>query len=183
MAKGCSDYFKRGRNDLSQMRIALYQGTSFISRAIRWQTRSIYSHAAFLLDDGSVIEAWQPVVRHVEPFPGAKWDLSALSRQHTPGTKVDILEFKQPLTEDENSALTCLAKYDIGTPYDYVGIERFVTRYGGGTDGHLFCSEQVFDRCAQIGRRLLERCDGWEVPPRDIARSPLLQISHSLITT
>src|SRR5579871_2617400 len=49
------------------MRIALYQGKSLISLLIRWQTRSQYSHAAFLLDDGSVIEAWQPCVREINP--------------------------------------------------------------------------------------------------------------------
>lgn len=166
------------------MRIALYQGTSFISQAIRWQTRSVYSHAAFLLDDGSVIEAWQPKVRRVlSADPNTRnWELGALSLQHTPGTKVDLFEFLQPLTRGENLALETLALDQVGIDYDYVGITRFVTRYGGGDDKKLFCSEQVFDDCAKIGRRLLNRCEGWEVPPRDIARSPLLKFQQSLIT-
>ena len=32
------------------MRIALYKGKSAVSRAIRWVTRSPYSHAAFVFD-------------------------------------------------------------------------------------------------------------------------------------
>lgn len=162
------------------MRIALYQGKSFISRLIRWQTRSKYSHAAFLLDDGSVIEAWQPQVRWVIPTKGP---LSALSRQHTPGTVVDIFEFITPLSPAENSCLEFLARRDIGTPYDYRSIFRFLTRErGDGSARRLFCSEQVFSRCQQIGRDLLERTEAWRVPPDWISRSPLLKLSSTITT-
>jgi uncharacterized protein YycO len=163
-----------------EMRIALYQGKSLISRAIRWQTRSPYSHAAFLLDDGSVIEAWQPVVRWV--FPQGK--KSALSAQHTPGTKVDLFEFICPLTREEKTKLEYLARRDVGTPYDYRSIVRFLTRdKGDASKRKLFCSEQVFSRCQQIGRPLLDRTEAWRVPPDWIPRSPLLRLSDSIITT
>lgn len=156
------------------MRIALYQGKSFISRCIRWQTRSRYSHAAFLLDDGSVIEAWQPCVRWVEN----------LSAQHEPGTRVDIFEFICPLTPAENSRLDWLVKQDVGTPYDYRSIVRFLTRdKGDASKRKLFCSEQVFARCLQIGRPLLDRTEAWRVPPDWIARSPLLNLTKTFTTT
>jgi len=174
------------------MRIALYQGTSFISRAIRWQTRSKYSHAAFLLDDGSVIEAW------ATPWPGrVRWvipddnselgtrnsELSALSKQHTPGTTVHLFDFVCPLTQKENQKLEYFARQDIGTPYDYKSIIRFLTRdKGDGSKRKLFCSEQVFARCAQIGRPLLERTEAWRVPPDWIARSPHLTLTKTIIT-
>jgi hypothetical protein len=167
------------------MRIALYQGISLISRAIRWQTRSQYSHAALLLDDGSVIEAWQPEVRHVLPCaPGGTVDsLSSLSEQHTPGTVVDIFEFNCALSEEENLRLEYFAKQDIGIPYDYRGVSRFVTRFGNGPKrGHLFCSEQVFWRCKQIGRPLLDRTEAWRVPPDWIARSPHLNLTKTITT-
>src|SRR5215469_1941664 len=64
------------------MRIALYQGKSLISLLIRWQTRSRYSHAAFLLDDGSVIEAWQPCVREITPFPNLNRTAPVLGRSN-----------------------------------------------------------------------------------------------------
>jgi hypothetical protein len=220
------------------MRIALYQGKSLISRAIRWQTRSQYSHAAFLLDDGSLIEAWQPCVREITPFPNLnrlaaskrsedgiadslscrnpmKADpvrsnvnseavespsnadailspiphsalriphLAALSRQHTPGTTVDIFKFVIPLTPDENRQLEYLARRDVGTPYDYRAIVRFLTRQRDGSSRRLFCSEQVFARCQQIGRPLLNRTEPWRVPPDWLARSPHLALDQTIIT-
>src|SRR5579871_6249457 len=209
------------------MRIALYQGKSPISLLIRWQTRSRYSHAAFLLDDGSVIEAWQPCVREINPprlwreergihaastpsnqnasdfsDPPATTTLKrpegrapsprpstldpcpspALSRQHTPGTTVDIFKFITPLTPDENRQLEYLARRDVGTPYDYRGIIRFLTRQRDAHNRKLFCSEQVFARCQQIGRPLLDRTEAWRVPPDWLARSPHLELDQTIVT-
>lgn len=210
------------------MRIALYQGKSAISRLIRWQTRSQYSHAAFLLDDGSVIEAWQPCVREITPprhsceergiyaasalstkdasdisralaritvkrpegrAPSGPrtstfnpQPLPALSRQHTAGTTVDIFKFIVPLTADENRQLEFLARRDVGTPYDYRGIIRFLTRQRDGRSRRLFCSEQVFARCQQIGRPLLDRTEAWRVPPDWLARSPRLELDQTIVT-
>lgn len=191
------------------MRIALYQGKSFISRLIRWQTRSRYSHAAFLLDNGNVIEAWTPCVREISPkseignpkeirspksgtrnsAPGTcnskpqNRKLSALSRQHTPGTIVDIFSFVMRLSKDENRMLEFLARRDVGTPYDYLSILRFCTREKSSDRRHrLFCSEQVFARCEQIGRPLLDRTAAWRVPPDWIARSPRLELEETIVT-
>lgn len=157
------------------MRIALYQGTSLISRLIRWQTRSLYSHAAFLGDDWSVVEAWQPCVRLVHD----------LSQQHTPGTRVDIFSFRDELTRADANNLWELALHDCGTPYDYSAVLRFITRKPEArrSKAKLFCSEQVFSRCALVGRHLLERTEAWRVPPDWIARSPLLKFDESVVTT
>ena len=172
------------------MRIALYQGKSLVSRLIRWQTRSVYSHAAFLLDEGSVIEAWTPCCREVRPEFGMQSAecginrrLAALSKQHTPGTRVDIFNFVCPLTREENLRLEWLARRDVGTPYDYRSIVRFLTRERSSQGRHrLFCSEQVFARCEQIGRALLERTEAWRVPPDWLARSPLLYLDETIVT-
>lgn len=169
------------------MRIALYQGKSWISRLIRWQTRSIYSHAAFLLDSGSVIEAWQPCVREIDPpreCAPESCHIAALSKQHTPGTRVDIYKFLCPLTKEENRQLEYLARRDVGTPYDYRSILRFCTREKSSLAVHkLFCSEQVFARCKQIGRPLLDRTEAWRVPPDWIGRSPHLEIETTITTS
>ncbi len=170
------------------MKIALYHGKSLISRLIRWQTRSPYSHAAFLLDNGGVIEAWAPIVREINPLPPRNSlvehhpSLPALSAQHTPGTRVDIFRFTTPLKRDENRMLEFLARRDVGTPYDYRGIFRFLTREPGGTKHRLFCSEMVFARCAQIGRPLLDRTEAWRVPPDWLARSPHLELEQTVVT-
>lgn len=145
-----------------------------ISRLIRWQTRSPYSHAAFLLDEGSVIEAWQPCVRHVKD----------LSTQHTPGTRVDIFAFADGLSPMEDMRLGSLLFADVGTPYDYRSIFRFMTReQRDGSKRRLFCSEQVYSRCAAIGRELLARTESWRVPPDWIARSPHLYLEETFVTT
>jgi hypothetical protein len=157
------------------MRIALYQGISLISRLIRWQTRSKYSHAAFLLDDDSVIEAWTPCVRHVK----------SLSAQHTPGTRVDIFSHAEPLSLAAQHRLLCLLQDDIGIPYDYQAIFRFLTRQRPPhwIRRRLFCSEQVFQRCQSIGRPLLFRTEAWRVPPDWLARSPVLYLQETIVTT
>ena len=157
------------------MRIALYQGTSFISRLIRWQTRSPYSHAAWLSSNGDVIEAWQPCVRLVH----------SLSEQHTPGTVVDLFEFVTPLRAKEIQEIWRLALKQVGTPYDYLAVLRFVSRKASRErwEEKLFCSEMVFGNAWDAGRELLARTEAWRVPPDWIARSPLLRLSETVVTT
>lgn len=144
------------------MRIALYQGTTPIPRLIRWQTRSKYSHAAFLFDDGRVVEALWPkvVLAH------------SLGENHPAGTKIDIFKFRRPLNEFEKSHLENLALDDVGSPYDILGVLRFLTRSKDyDKDQSLFCSEQVYSRCELAGRPLLDRTEAWRVPPDWINRS------------
>jgi len=157
------------------MRIALYQGTSLISRLIRWQTRSRYSHAAWLADNGDVIEAWQPCVRLVH----------SLSEQHTPGTVVDLFEFIEPLTKLRAERIWRLAMKTLGTPYDYVSVLRFISRRSSRErwEAKLFCSELVFGNCWDVGVELLARTEAYRVPPDWIARSPLLRLSETIVTT
>lgn len=156
------------------MRIALYKGKSLVSRAIEFLTRSPYSHAAFLLNDGTVIEAWQPTVRHV----------ASLSAQHTPGTPVDIFGFNPGLSVLQESQLITLALKDVGTPYDYKSVLRFVTkRRGDASKKKLFCSEQVFQRCKDVGVELLLNTEAWECPPDWLARSPFLIKESTVVTT
>src|SRR6266705_2741661 len=93
------------------MLIANYRGRSWQSRLIRFVTRSMWSHSAWLFDDmsaeaaralrqsgvdlskmpytdkGSVVEAWVPEVRNV----------TSLSDQHSAKTCVDIFSFREPL--------------------------------------------------------------------------------------
>ncbi|MDE2099097.1 MAG: hypothetical protein KGL39_17720 [Patescibacteria group bacterium] len=200
------------------MKIALYRGKSLVSYAIRWITRSPYSHAAFCFDtnsradlgamylygdrslnhrradrlkdfawrcasglwplamgdlSGPVIEAWQG---------GVKCSPS-LSTLHTPGTPVDIFEFEIPLDALEERQLIAALADDIGDPYSYLNVLRFITRTPGREDGSWFCSELVFQRCADIGRRLLERKKAWEVPPDWIQMSPQLRFEQQILTT
>lgn len=167
------------------MRIALYQGKGFLSRAIQWQTRSKYSHAAFLLDDGAVVEAWVGGVRQifpeVEELPET-CHISALSEQHEPGTVVDIFAFSDPLTRFEKRTLENLALRAVDTPYDYLGILCFLTREKDESRGKVFCSELVFGACSKIGRLLLQRVAPSCVSPGMISLSQLIYREQTITT-
>lgn len=153
-------------------RIALYRGTSFESRVIRWVTRSVYSHAAFLLADGSVIEAWANGVQHSP-------NISSL---HSPGTRVDVFRFTDPLDAQKGAGLVELLMTDIGRPYDYKDVFRFITRRAGNPNGRVFCSELVAQRCKDVGRPLFRDTEPWRVPPDWIARTIALAPDGTLVT-
>lgn len=178
------------------IQLAAYRGKSWVSRAIRVLTYSEYSHTAvrFMCDlevgtdrgvrkiaAGNVIEAWSGGVRLVK-------DLSA---QHTPGTPVDLFELKQPLTAGEATQMAAFLVQQLGKPYDYVNVMRFVPlarllaprpAAGWWTRSHVFCSELAMEAFATAGRPLLERCPSWEVPPRDPPRSPRLEFVMTVMT-
>jgi len=184
---------KRG---VGKMNIALYRGIGFWpSRCIEWFSRSPYSHAAFVFDDGAArvaqdladsreltrlycrapgatVEAWSGGVK-CSPGPGFL---------HTPGTPVDILAFSRPLEAAEERALILLLDSQIGIPYDYWDIIRFVTRRQGNPGGRLFCSELVAQDCQDIGRPLFRATESWRVPPDWIARTNELRLVKSITT-
>lgn len=177
------------------MELALYQGIGPISRAIRFITRSKYSHAAFRFDahatqiasrmsgqcpfskmflfgEGCVVEAWQGGVRNS----------ANVSQLHHARTKVDIFSLINPLNDEEESILLRELDTQIGDPYSYWNVFRFITKRPGNLDGSWFCSELCFEDFMKCGRRLLERTEAWEVPPGWLDKSPLLKFEKTLIT-
>ena len=173
------------------IQLAAYQGTSFISRAIRFQTRSVYSHIAVrfteplhvetnehfgkrikvCIEAGEVIEAWSYGVRKVP----------SLSDAHTPHTKVDLFEFVTPLTYAEEGHMAEFLCAQIGKPYDYQSIVRFLTREpeSRSSKSKWFCSELAFESVLVAGRELLCNTPAWKVPPAWIPMSPLLKHAGS----
>ncbi|MDE2104757.1 MAG: hypothetical protein KGL39_46400 [Patescibacteria group bacterium] len=147
------------------MKILLHRGTGLVSRLIRWQTRSAYSHAGLLMDDGRVVEAWWPRVR-LTPCIGAG---------HPRCERIDVFVFADPLTALENRIMEMSARKLVGRPYDWQSVARFLTRERSVENRRLFCSELVFEVCHKAGRELLSRTQPWRVPPDWIARSPLLE--------
>jgi uncharacterized protein YycO len=178
------------------MKIALYKGKSLTSRAIRFLTRSNYSHAAFLFDEdtehvahiadrqghikrihryarGSVIEAWEP---------GGVRNTASLRSGHDRGVTVDIFAFHEPLIKEEERALLFMLNDEIGWPYDFTNVLRFVTKRPGNIEKSWFCSELVFAMLKRIGRLLLTNTEPWEVPPDWIARSPKIYLEQTVTT-
>lgn len=154
------------------MDILAYKGTSFWpSKLIEWFNRSEYSHVSIRDDDGSEYEAWPPKFQHVK-----KW-----GSNHTKGTVVDIFETKIPLTEEEKMALRVWLESQIGKPYDWRGVFRFLSRTNRGDEGELFCSEATHLGFSIINIFLQERIISYKVYPGMITISPLLRFKETVV--
>ena len=149
------------------MILLAYQGISPLSRLIRWQTRSIYSHIA-ISHEGQVVEALGTRGRVVLAKDFREY--------HTPGTVVTVLEV--PGVDDD--AAWDFALEQVGKPYDYRGIVRFVTRQSYHQNGRWFCSELASAACSAGGVELL-RIPHHESSPRDVAASPVLEFVESRV--
>lgn len=143
--------------------ITLHAGTGLISRLIRWQTRSRYSHAGIILPDGRFAEAREDTgVRIERRF--IRWS----------GEQVDM--FAVTVSPEQAQAVDDFIAAQEGKPYDYTMVARFVSRRGASRSqsGKWFCSELVFAALQHAGVHLLRDTQPWEVSPGMLARSPLL---------
>lgn len=151
------------------MLIALHKGKGFIGRCIQWQTRSVYSHASIVFDElgGEVVESRE--------FKGVRW-LSALE----PGEDADL--YRVELTADQAQTIRAFLFAQLGKPYDYTMVLRFISRRQASRkeSGKWFCSELVFAAFQKSGINLLSRVEPWAVSPGLLALSPLLKkVNHS----
>jgi uncharacterized protein YycO len=120
-----------------------------------------------MLDDGSVIEAWQKGgVRHIpDPFTG-----------HSEGTVIDVFEVHDNF--DAAKAEAFLVK-QIGQKYDYSSVMRFVTRRKALDNRKKFCSELAELSLIAGGLRLLNGSPS-EHSPRDTLLSPYLRYKETI---
>jgi uncharacterized protein YycO len=134
--------------------IALYRGVSPLSWAIRSFTRTDYSHAAWILPNGTCIEAWHPGgVRHrYSPYAG-----------HTRGTLVDYYGLSG-MDAAKRQAVEDFLLDEIGEPYDIGGVLRFVTRRRAANAKAWFCSELVVEALNHAGLPIL-RAPAHELAP------------------
>ena len=143
------------------MRILLFKGRGLISFLIRLQSRGVYSHAAVELDTGEIVEAWQGSgVRLLKRLKHGRSDVDTFTVRN--------------LTTEHAMGVTSFLTSQIGKPYDYIGVLRFVTRRRKGGPRKWFCSELVFAAFKAVGISLLERTEAWEVSPQLLSRSTLL---------
>jgi len=143
-----------------KVRVALFRGRGIISAIIRWQTWSDYSHAAIVMPDGSLIEAWHrgPGVRRKYPK-----DLKGVSIFEVDG-----------LTEHQSKVVENFAIKQIGVKYDYFGVFRFMSRRNVDNK-RWFCSELVYAAFLEADINLLSRLTlPSRVSPGLLSRSPLL---------
>lgn len=146
--------------------ILQYRGISWVSRLIRWQTRSCYSHSAVMLRDGSVVEAW-----HRGGVLRSDYDTN-----HTPGTVVDVFTIEAPLAANQMESFLL---DQLHLKYDWRGVLRFLTRRGPHPNRRWFCSELVAAAARAGGVHLLHLAPEM-VSPRDIGASAMLKYSHSM---
>lgn len=144
------------------MTIALYRGTDFISKSILWFSRGGYSHAAILLNDGRIVEAY--------PFKGVRLRQSISDQMNH--TTVDI--FECPTTVEQNEIIENFLTMQVGKGYDYLSIAGFVfhtTKEGRKQLRRWICSELVFATFQKAGINLLDRIDAWKVSPTILSYS------------
>jgi uncharacterized protein YycO len=149
------------------MKILLYKGKSIISRLIKIQTRSKYSHAAVMMHDGSVIEAWAAggVRRIPNPFEG-----------HTKGTPIDVYTVEAGYNSD---LVEQYLSKQIGKKYDYKSVGRFLSRRSAPDNNKAFCSELVLE-AFRNGKLKLLNGNPAEQSPRDVGMCPYLKFEKSI---
>ena len=132
-----------------KVRILLYRGRGLVAWSIRWQTRSEYSHAAFLLGE-TVYESVYPTgvrARPVEPTDAFMSDCYY----------VDV-------GEGQYVELNAWCKARIGCKYDKTAILRFLDRHHNHVNRRYYCSEFVAEGLLHIGVQL-QRAPAWKISP------------------
>lgn len=139
-----------------------------MSALIRWQTWSKWSHAAFMLADGRVVEAWG------QPFPFGKVDVLPGLKRGIEG--VEFFDLYPALSEPQERQLqkNLLELAAVRTPYDYLGVLRFLPRWKSESNRSRFCSELVLGELRKVGYSLLKRIEPEETSPHHIGISPCL---------
>ena len=149
-----------------RLRVGLHRSRGILSSLIKWQTRSEYSHASLVLPDDSLLEALQGHgVIHSR----------TLAEMRDP---VDVYALPD-LDDIAHANALEFARQQLGKPYDYLMVARFVTRRQETrrTSGKWFCSELVYAAFAFGALRSLlhpVNVEPWQVSPETLSYSPLL---------
>jgi len=144
--------------------VLLYRGSGFIGRAIRWQTRSPYSHAAI------VVNQW---VYEAREFKGV------IKRPLRESDLDEAVWFNvKPFPSEKFSALVQWMESQVGKKYDYLMVLRFISRRQETREstGKWFCSEFVFAALQKIGVLLFNHTEPYEVSPGLLPRSLRLEL-------
>jgi uncharacterized protein YycO len=143
-------------------KILLFRGGDPISWVVKWQSRSIYSHAALLIPGtNSCIESY--------PGPGVRIrDLKAED-----WANIDMYDVRGMTPEMWATAIE-FARKQLGMKYDWWSVLRFVDKRAARENTRWFCSEICHKAIAEAGIRILERIPSAEVAPAHLGISPLL---------
>lgn len=142
-------------------KVLLFKGTGWVSRLIRWQTNGVYSHMAVQYADGTIYEAWHSPPKFRRRPPLTNW------------SNVDAFTVRG-MTEGGAARGREWLEAQLGKPYDFGGVARFITRWRKEQDDKWFCSEAGFRWSQVCGVPLLHRCDLAQASPTVCSFSPLL---------
>ena len=143
-------------------RVLLFTGGDFIAWLVKWQSRSHYSHAAILIPGTN---------RVIESYPGRgvrERELTAKDWEKIHAYEVSNMTAKQW----EGAVQFCTAQ--LGLPYDWRSVFKFMTRTPAKENGKWFCSELVFKAIEKTYLSLLHMSAEY-VNPGHLAASPYLQ--------
>lgn len=176
------------------IKLLLYKGLGTVSKAIRAQTRSDYSHAAAFMDDdymlpngemfyrGSTWEAW-----HVGGE--RRWDnvwmgagqvrrLSNPWIDHDLDTEIEVWRYKPGQAFDIEAAVRYLES-QVGKEYDFRNVFRFVSRRDAADNNKLFCSEYFSNMSNKAGVRLLNLHPA-HTAPCHLSWTPLMEYERTI---
>jgi len=157
------------------IKILQYKGTGWVSRAIRFQTRSVYSHTGILFEsDGKVFEAWHTGGKRW--WHGSVRVLDKPKDGHDPDTQIDVFRIEGYVDESKARAY---AESMLGRRYDFLSVLRFVTRKKAPDNTAVFCTEYALDIISDGDLDLL-RGNHAHMSPRDMGISPLLHYEKTL---
>ena len=148
------------------MKIALYLGSDFVDKTILFFSRGGYTHAAIILPDDTVIEAY--------PFRGIRKRKNLTDQMGD--AKVEIYEVVT--TPEQDAIIVDFLNKQIGKGYDYWNIFGFVlhtTHEGRTSQGKWFCSELVFAAFQEAGINLLARVEAWMVSPTILSFNTIMR--------
>lgn len=147
------------KNDTFCINVIFFEGISFLSKLIRFFTRSKISHVGFLFDDNYLLEAW-----YNKKTKKIYWCRSHLSF-HTTGTAYKVYTIKNIKKETYFKFKELCNFIDFcKIPYDFIGVICFLIPFKLKVNGHWFCSEGVFEVLKYLNI-LKTDSPGWKISP------------------
>ncbi len=159
------------------MKLVFYHGTNLVSRAIQWVTRGWWNHVAILDDAEDTLYEAREIHRDasgrfasgVTRYPWRPLDLAGEARS--------VFSLRPGIGLDE-TAVRRFMQGELGCPYDYLMVLRFLSRRGPsrGSERKWFCSEFAYEAFRRGGVELFRGTRAYEVDPERLSRSPLLVV-------
>jgi uncharacterized protein YycO len=140
---------------MQKVQILFYEGRSLLNWAIRFQTRSRYSHVAFLFNGDTLIEA--------APFKG-------VHERHKEKIDEAADVYSVYMTDAQYTELLSWCRDRVGCKYDWPAVIRFVSRRHSHEDCRFFCSEFIAEGLYAVGIQVL-RARPWTISPGLLACS------------